>query len=101
VRHRQLLGLFGRLDITVPRGRGRDSDGGSTEWRSAALPRYTRMTRQTEALIAATYLAGTNARRVKRVLAALFKGVVGQGRGQPHLAQGQGGLGELEPPQPG
>ncbi len=36
------------------------------------------MTRQAEALIAATYLAGTNTRRVKRALAALFKGAVGK-----------------------
>jgi transposase-like protein len=36
------------------------------------------MTRQAEALIAATYLAGTNTRRVKRALGALFKGSVGK-----------------------
>lgn len=78
MRHRQLLGSFGRLEIAVPRGRVRHSDGGSTEWRSAALPRYARMTRQAEALIAATYLAGTNTRRVKRALAAMFKGAVGK-----------------------
>ena len=78
VRHRQLLGSFGALEIKVPRGRMRNSEGGTTEWRSAALPRYARMTRQAEALIAATYLAGTNTRRVKRALGALFKGAVGK-----------------------
>jgi putative transposase len=78
VRHRQLLGSFGPLDIAVPRGRVRNSEGGTTEWRSAALPRHARMTRQAEALIAATYLAGTNTRRVKRALGALFKGAVGK-----------------------
>ena len=78
VRHRQLLGSFGPLEITVPRGRLQNSEGGTTEWRSAALPRYARMTRQAEALIAATYLAGTNTRRVKRALGALFKGAVGK-----------------------
>jgi len=36
------------------------------------------MTKQAEALIAATYLAGTNTRRVKRALAALFRGAVGK-----------------------
>jgi transposase-like protein len=36
------------------------------------------MTKQAEALIAATYLAGTNTRRVKRALGALFKGAVGK-----------------------
>lgn len=76
--HRQLLGSFGPLEIAVARGRVRNSEGGSTEWRSVALPRYARMTRQAEALIAATSLAETNTRRVKRALAALFKGAVGQ-----------------------
>ena len=36
------------------------------------------MTRRVEALIAAAYLAGTNTRRVKRALGALFKGAVGK-----------------------
>ncbi len=48
------------------------------EWRSAILPRYARMTRQVEALIASAYLAGTNTRRVKRALGALFKGAIGK-----------------------
>jgi transposase-like protein len=55
------------------------ADGGGTrEWRSSALPRYARMTRQVEALIAGAYLAGTNTRRVKRALGALFRGAVGK-----------------------
>ncbi len=77
-RQRQLLGSFGPLDITVPRARLSAAVGGTEEWRSAVLPRYTRMTRQAEALIAATYLSGTNTRRVKRALGALFKGAVGK-----------------------
>ncbi|MGC9271577.1 transposase, partial [Acidiphilium sp.] len=48
VRHRQILGSFGPLDITVPRGRIPKPEGGTAEWRSAALPRYARMTRQAE-----------------------------------------------------
>ena len=52
--------------------------GGTQEWRSAVLPRYARMTRQMEALIAGAYLAGTNTRRVKRALGALFRGAVGK-----------------------
>jgi transposase-like protein len=78
VRHRHILGSFGPLEITMPRARMPRSDGGTAEWRSAALPRYARMTKQAEALIAATYLAGTNTRRVKRALAALFRGAVGK-----------------------
>src|SRR5689334_23623380 len=36
------------------------------------------MTRQVEALIVGTYLSGTNTRRVRRALGALFKGAVGK-----------------------
>ena len=77
-RERQLLGSFGPVTVSVPRARLAGSDGTMQEWRSAALPRYARMTRQAEALIASTYLAGTNTRRVKRALGALFKGAVGK-----------------------
>jgi putative transposase len=77
-RERQLLGSFGPVRISVPRARMRNQSGGTQEWRSATLPRYARMTRQVEALIAGAYLAGTNTRRVKRALAALFKGAVGK-----------------------
>ena len=77
-RARQLLGSFGPTTISVPRARLSRPDGTTTEWRSAALPRYARMTRQVEALIAASYLAGTNTRRVRRALGALFRGAVGK-----------------------
>jgi putative transposase len=77
-RSRQLLGSFGPVEIAVPRVRLLAPDGTSREWRSAVLPRYARMTKQAEALIASAYLAGTNTRRVKRALAALFKGAVGK-----------------------
>ncbi len=77
-RERGLLGSFGPVQISVPRAR-MVADGDRTqEWRSAALPRYGRMTRQVEALIAGAYLAGTNTRRVKRALTALFAGAVGK-----------------------
>ena len=62
----------------MPRGRLSRPDGTTEEWRSAALPRYARMTRQVAALIAASYLAGTNTRRVRRALGALFRGAVGK-----------------------
>ncbi len=78
-RERQLLGSFGPVEIGVPRARMTDADGGRTrEWHSPALPRYARMTRQVEALIAGAYLAGTNTRRVRRALAGLFRGAVGK-----------------------
>ena len=40
------------------------------------MPRYRRLTKKAEALIAAVYLAGTNTRRVKRALVSLFEGAV-------------------------
>jgi putative transposase len=77
-RERQLLGSFGPVRISVPRARVRNQSGGTQEGRGATLPRYARVTRQVEALIAGAYLSGTNTRRVKRALAALFKGAVGK-----------------------
>jgi putative transposase len=77
-RERRLLGSFGPVHVGVPRARLADAGGGTREWRSSALPRYARMTRQVEALIAGAYLSGTNTRRVKRALGALFRGAVGK-----------------------
>ncbi len=77
-RERRLLGSFGPVEISVPRARMTAEGGRTKEWRSATLPRYARMTRQVEALIAGSYLSGTNTRRVKRALAALFAGAVGK-----------------------
>ena len=62
----------------MPRGRIEGEDGKATEWRSKALPRYQRLTKKAEALIASVYLAGTNTRRVKRALFGLFRGTVGK-----------------------
>ena len=77
-RERRLIGSFGPVAIAVPRARLATEDGPTREWRSATLPRYARMTRQVEALIAGAYLSGTNTRRVQRALAALFRGAVGK-----------------------
>ena len=60
-RERQLLGSFGPVELSVPRARMTAKPGGTQEWRSATLPRYARMTRQVEALIAGAYLSGTRA----------------------------------------
>lgn len=75
-RQRQLLGSFGPATISVPRARLTGGDGTSQEWRSEVLPRYARMTKQVEALVAGAYLSGTNTRRVRRALGALFNGAV-------------------------
>ena len=77
-RDRQLLGTFGPTTVSVPRARLTGSDGKQAEWRSKALPAYKRLTVQAERLIAGAYLAGTNTRRVRRALAALFGGAVGK-----------------------
>jgi transposase-like protein len=75
-RDRQITGTFGSETISVPRARIADEAGKVSEWRSKALPRYQRLTKSAEALIASVYLSGTNTRRVKRALFALFKGAV-------------------------
>jgi len=71
-------GTFGPETVRVPRARIAGTDGRQREWRSRALPRYRRLTRKAEALIAGAYLAGTNTRRVKRALSTLFAGAVGK-----------------------
>jgi transposase-like protein len=77
-RSRSLLGSFGRVELEVPRARLNTPDGKTTEWKSKALRAYQRRTLVADALIASTYLAGTNTRRVCRALGALFGGAVGK-----------------------
>jgi putative transposase len=77
-RTRSLTGTFGPLEIAVPRARLNTPEGKTTEWKSRALRAYQRRTLAADALIASCYLAGTNTRRVRRALAALFGGAVGK-----------------------
>lgn len=77
-RRRSLTGTFGPIEIDVPRARLNTPEGRTTEWKSQALRAYQRRTLAADALIASTYLAGTNTRRVRRALAALFGGAVGK-----------------------
>src|SRR5438067_3263695 len=77
-RTRSLTGTFGPIEIAVPRARLSTSEGKTSEWKSQALRAYQRRTLAADALIASTYLAGTNTRRVRRALAALFGGAVGK-----------------------
>ena len=65
-RERRLTARFGTETVRVPCARVADETGKATKWRSKALPRYQRLTKKAEALIAAVYLAGTNTRRIKR-----------------------------------
>ena len=55
-RERQLIGTFGAETVCVPRARIEGEDGKTTEWRSKALPRYQRLTKRAEALIAAVMM---------------------------------------------
>ncbi len=77
-RRRSLTGTFGPIEISVPRARLNTAEGKTSEWKSQALRAYQRRTLAADALIASTYLAGTNTRRVRRALAALFGGAVGK-----------------------
>ena len=77
-RRRSLTGTFGPIEIAVPRARLNTADGKTTEWKSRTLRAYQRRTLAADALIAGCYLAGTNTRRVRRALAALFAGDVGK-----------------------
>ena len=99
-RERQLMGSFGPVTVRVPRARLEASDGKTVEGKNATIPAYQRRTKQADALIAGAYLAGTNTRRVRRALAALFGGAVGKDTvsrvWHKVLAQGEGRLGCLE-----
>jgi putative transposase len=77
-RERTLTGTFGKTRIAVPRARLSGEDGKTREWRSGSLRAYQRRTRAADALIAGAYLAGTNTRRVRRALNAVFAGPVGK-----------------------
>ena len=77
-RSRQLMGTFGSTAISVPQARLNAGDGRTAEWASKSLRAYQRRTKAADALIASTYLAGTNTRRVRRALAAVFGGAVGK-----------------------
>jgi len=77
-RKRSLTGTFGPVEIEVPRARLNTPEGKTREWKSQALRAYQRRTLAADALIASCYLAGTNTRRVRRALAALFGGAVGK-----------------------
>ena len=77
-RERRILGTFGAATVRVPRARLTTPEGKTSEWRNATIPAYQRRTKRADALIAGAYLSGTNTRRVRRALAALFGGAVGK-----------------------
>jgi transposase-like protein len=74
-RERTLTGTFGKTRIAVPRARLCE-DGKTREWKSQSLRAYQRRTKAADALIAGAYVSGTNTRRVRRALNAVFAGAV-------------------------
>ena len=77
-RERTLTGTFGKTRIAVPRARISGDDGKTREWKSQSLRAYQRRTKAADALIAGAYISGTNTRRVRRALNAVFAGAVGK-----------------------
>jgi putative transposase len=71
-RPRSLTLTAGTVEITVPRARLQHPDGSWSEWQSALLPRYRRMSAAVEEAVVRTYLAGSNTRRIKAALAPLL-----------------------------
>jgi putative transposase len=68
------MGTFGATTVSVPRARLESVEGETTEWKSKSLSAYRRRTKEVDALIAGSYLSGTNTRRVGRALASAFRG---------------------------
>ena len=62
----------------MPRARITSEDGKTREWRNNSLRACQRRTQAADALIAGAYLAGTNTRRVRGALNAVFAGPVGK-----------------------
>jgi len=77
-RERTLTGTFGKTKIAVPRARLSGEDGKTREWKSQSLRTYQRRTKAADALIVGAYISGTNTRRVRRALNAVFAGAVGK-----------------------
>ena len=71
-RTRSLTGTFWTAEIHCARARIAGEDGTTTEWKSKELRAYQSRTLAADALITSSYLAGTNTRRDRRALKALF-----------------------------
>ena len=76
---RRITTAIGTETLAVPRGRLVEEDGSTREFRSEALPRYARRTREVDEAILGAYLAGANTRRIRKALAPLL--------GEEHLSK--------------
>lgn len=72
VQERLVLTEQGPCELSIPRGRIFEEEGGSGEWHSRLLPRYQRRTRRIDEVILGCYLAGANTRRIRTALAPLL-----------------------------
>jgi putative transposase len=70
---RTLVTSFGPTPIEVPRGR-LQTETGTTEFASTIVRRYERRTRRLDAAMLASYLAGTNTRKIRLALQPLVEG---------------------------
>lgn len=61
----------GSREVRIPRGRVRQADGATAEFRSELLPRYAR-TKAVDEVILGSYLAGANTRRIRKALEPLL-----------------------------
>ncbi len=69
---RQVTTTAGSQRLRVPRGRLVGPDGSQREFRSEVLPRYARRTKEVDNAILGVYLAGGNARRIRKALQPLL-----------------------------
>lgn len=69
---RTLTTELGTREVRVPRGRLHRRDGTTEEFHSEALPRYARRTKAIDEAILGIYLAGANARRIRKALEPLL-----------------------------
>jgi len=69
---RRVTTAVGAQTLEVPRARIANPDGSSREFRSQALPRYARRTREVDEAILGAYLAGANTRRIRKALMPLL-----------------------------
>ena len=65
----------GPVTLTLPRARLFAADGATTEWASAAVPRYQRRAPDVDATVLRCYLGGVNQRRMAAALRPLLQGV--------------------------
>ena len=73
-RERTLTTSVGATKFAMPRGRVKDGEGGSREWRSETVERYERRSRRVDEAIVGVYLSGANTRRIRGALAPLLRG---------------------------